>query len=343
MKRNKQFLASVLAGLLIALEGCGSSSVDAPALPEAAQSPALAAQPLAASLAVASYGDVAEDAWYAADVAYVTEHGIMDAAAEDSFLPGENAIRLVIAEGLWRAAGKPAAGKSAGFPDMDAASVDWAAEKGVTNGYDDGRFHGDDPVTREQFAAMLWRAADKPEPEADALGSFPDWRDISAYALNAAIWAQENGIINGRDNGMFDAKANVTRAEVAAILHRYLTGPGAADASGDHTSVVYFTSDISAEGLVAVYEALGWNPAGKVAVKVSTGEPPASNYLRPELIGDLVRQVDGTIVECNTAYGGSRSSSAMHKQVAADHGFTSIAEFDLTRINRKSLFRPHET
>ena len=65
------------------------------------------------------------------------------------------------------------------------------------------------------------------------------------------------------------------------------------------------------------------------AVKISTGEPPASNYLRPELIGDLVKTVDGTIVECNTAYGGSRSSAAMHKQVAEDHGFTAIADFDL--------------
>ena len=95
------------------------------------------------------------------------------------------------------------------------------------------------------------------------------------------------------------------------------------------TPVVYFTSDISAEGLVRIYEQLGWEPAGKVAVKISTGEPPASNYLRPELIGDLVRLVDGTIVECNTAYGGSRASSAMHKQVAEDHGFTAIADFDL--------------
>lgn len=57
--------------------------------------------------------------------------------------------------------------------------------------------------------------------------------------------------------------------------------------------------------MVAIYEALGWEPAGKVAVKLSTGEPPASNYLRPELIKDLIELVDGTIVECNTAYGGS--------------------------------------
>ena len=100
-------------------------------------------------------------------------------------------------------------------------------------------------------------------------------------------------------------------------------------ASSNDTPVVYFTSDISAEGLVKIYEALNWTPEGNVAVKISTGEPPASNYLRPELIGDLIKKVDGTIVECNTAYGGSRSSSAMHKQVAKDHGFMEIADFDL--------------
>ncbi|MBQ6371849.1 MAG: DUF362 domain-containing protein [Oscillospiraceae bacterium] len=92
---------------------------------------------------------------------------------------------------------------------------------------------------------------------------------------------------------------------------------------------VYFTSDISPEGLMAVYRALGWTPTGKTAVKVSTGEPPASNYLRADLIGPFVQSLEGTIVECNTAYGGSRSSSAMHRQVAEDHGFTSFAPFDL--------------
>jgi len=92
---------------------------------------------------------------------------------------------------------------------------------------------------------------------------------------------------------------------------------------------VYFTSDISPEGLQRVYDALNWTPTGKLAVKVSTGEPPASNYLRAELIGPLVQSIGGTIVECNTAYGGSRASSALHKQVAADHGFTSFADFDL--------------
>ncbi len=94
-------------------------------------------------------------------------------------------------------------------------------------------------------------------------------------------------------------------------------------------ATVYFTSDISPEGMMAVYEALEWEPAGNVAVKLSTGEPPASNYLDPELIKDLVQSVNGTIVECNTAYGGSRTETAMHRQVAEDHGFTAIADVDI--------------
>ena len=94
-------------------------------------------------------------------------------------------------------------------------------------------------------------------------------------------------------------------------------------------ATVYMTTDISSEALVKIYEKLEWNPSGKIAVKMSTGEPPASNYLRPELIGDLVKKVNGTIVECNTAYGGSRSSTASHKQVARDHGFYDIADVDI--------------
>lgn len=93
--------------------------------------------------------------------------------------------------------------------------------------------------------------------------------------------------------------------------------------------VVYMTREITPEGLMAVYQALQWEPQGRVAVKLSTGEPPASNYLRPELIAGLVQSLDGTIVECNTAYGGSRAETAMHYQVAEDHGFTAIADFQI--------------
>jgi hypothetical protein len=93
--------------------------------------------------------------------------------------------------------------------------------------------------------------------------------------------------------------------------------------------VVYYISDISPEAMVEIYEALEWSPTGKVAVKLSTGEPPASNYLSPDLIKNVVELVDGTIVECNTAYAGNRASTKMHYQVAEDHGFTAIADFQI--------------
>lgn len=92
--------------------------------------------------------------------------------------------------------------------------------------------------------------------------------------------------------------------------------------------LVYMTTDISPEGLQAVYDALGASPSGSIAVKLSTGEN-GSNYLRPELIGELVQSLNGTIVECNTAYGGQRANTAMHYQLAEDHGYTAIADVDI--------------
>ena len=126
-------------------------------------------------------------------------------------------------------------------------------------------------------------------------------------------------------------RSGISEADVQAWLES-LDISAAEPAPANETaeaSTVYFTSSITPEGMMAVYEALGWTPTGNVAVKLSTGEPPASNYLRPELIADLVQSVNGTIVECNTAYGGSRSETAMHRQVAEDHGFTAIADVDI--------------
>ena len=97
--------------------------------------------------------------------------------------------------------------------------------------------------------------------------------------------------------------------------------------------VVYMTTEISAESLMAVYDALGVSPSGRIAIKLSTGEP-GSNYLRTDLIGDFVMSFDEpSIVECNTAYGGSRSNTAMHYQVAEDHGYTGIADVDIMDEN----------
>ena len=92
---------------------------------------------------------------------------------------------------------------------------------------------------------------------------------------------------------------------------------------------VYFTKDISPAGIMKVYNALEKKAEGKnVAVKISTGEP-GSNYLRPELIGDFVRHVKGSIVECNTAYGGARGDTFEHMRVALQHGYTNVAYVDI--------------
>lgn len=88
---------------------------------------------------------------------------------------------------------------------------------------------------------------------------------------------------------------------------------------------VYMFKEISSENLVKIYEALGREAKGKVAIKVSTGEPGGHNFLDPQLIKALVQNVNGTIVECNTAYGGRRSSTAEHLKATEEHGFTSIA------------------
>lgn len=104
------------------------------------------------------------------------------------------------------------------------------------------------------------------------------------------------------------------------------TGGGAAAAG---VPKVYMFEEINSENLVKIYEVLGREASGKVAVKLSTGEPGGHNYLQPALIEDLVRRVNGTIVECNTAYGGGRADTEAHRRAAEEHGFTAIAPVDI--------------
>ena len=92
---------------------------------------------------------------------------------------------------------------------------------------------------------------------------------------------------------------------------------------------VYFTSEISPESLLRIYHTLGVRATGRVAVKISTGESSRTYYLRPEFIRGLVDEVDGTIVECNTAYTGNRSSTASHRRAIEERGFTAIAPVDI--------------
>ena len=94
-------------------------------------------------------------------------------------------------------------------------------------------------------------------------------------------------------------------------------------------SKVYFTKEITPESLIKIYEALGKDLKGKVAVKISTGEPGGHNFLNPNLIKDLVTKLNSTIVECNTAYSGRRSSTEEHWKAIKEHGFLDIARVDI--------------
>lgn len=125
----------------------------------------------------------------------------------------------------------------------------------------------------------------------------------------------------------------------AALLALTLVLAGIARAGAQHTGdgsagtadmpKVYIFHEISSENLVKIYRVLGREATGRVAVKLSTGEPGGHNFLQPALIGDLVREVNGTIVECNTAYGGGRSDTEAHFKTAEEHGFTAVAPVDI--------------
>ena len=94
-------------------------------------------------------------------------------------------------------------------------------------------------------------------------------------------------------------------------------------------SKVYFTKDITPEALIKIYEALNTELKGKVAVKISTGESGGHNFLDSNLIKDLVNKLNGTIVECNTTYPGTRNTTEAHWQTIKDHGFSDIAPCDI--------------
>ncbi|MCM1093941.1 MAG: DUF362 domain-containing protein [Lachnospiraceae bacterium] len=102
-----------------------------------------------------------------------------------------------------------------------------------------------------------------------------------------------------------------------------------ASPQSNDSSIVYMTTEISPEAIIKLYNALGREAKGKVAIKISTGEPGGHNYLQPSLIADFVKLTNGTIVECNTAYDGRRSTTEEHRRAAEEHGFTAIAPVDI--------------
>lgn len=182
------------------------------------------------SIQTPAFSDVSESAWYAGAVTYCHEQGLMDGTSSTAFSPDAPASRAVLVTALYRRAGSPAVSRDAGFTDIPAgaayrSAAAWASEQGVASGYKDGRFGGDDPVTREQFAAMLWRAGGKPSPS--AAEPFADQADISAYAVTASAWARGMEIINGKEGNRFAPKDQITRKEASVMLFRWMNPSGA--------------------------------------------------------------------------------------------------------------------
>ena len=104
---------------------------------------------------------------------------------------------------------------------------------------------------------------------------------------------------------------------------------------------VYYVKEITPENLVKIYDALGVDLQGNVGIKVSTGEAGSRGYLKPELIGPLVQKLNGTIIECNTAYAGQRNTATDHLRVAAEHGFTKIANVDIMDVDGEMKIPVH--
>ena len=198
------------------------------------------------------YADVDAGSWYAQAVEYVRDNGLMSGTSDTTFTPDGAMTRGMLVTTLYRAAGSPSLeNENLGYPFADvpgdawyADGIYWARLTGVVSGYSDEEFGPNDPVSREQLAAILWRYAGSPAAEGGE--DFADEGDISAYALQAVDWARSAGIVSGDDSGRFAPQSGATRAETAAILQAFLTreAPETPDTPTEETDVlvVYFSA-----------------------------------------------------------------------------------------------------
>lgn len=179
------------------------------------------------------FTDVAEGVWYAAAIANIVDGGVMEGVDAQRFAPGGAMTRGMTAQALYCLAGKPETAGQASFLDLAggvsyADAVAWGADKGVIEGYSGGMFGGEDALSREQLATLLYRYArlvDKRDATADTgvLEQFADSAEVSGWSAQAMAWLVSNKLIVGRTDNCLAPKATVTRAEAAVILDRYLT------------------------------------------------------------------------------------------------------------------------
>lgn len=173
--------------------------------------------------------DVNESDWFYADVRYVHENQLMAGTATNRFSPDLDVTRGMFVTVLWRMAGEPEPAYDSTFTDLSQdyyrKAVAWASEKGIASGYGDGQFGPEDSITREDLATMLYRYAQQAGYDVSArtdLSGYTDTGSISPYALEAMQWANALGLITGRTDADLAPLGTATRAELAAILHRYL-------------------------------------------------------------------------------------------------------------------------
>ena len=177
------------------------------------------------------FTDVRTGDWWYPNVLYVYEKGLMTGTSQTTFSPQATTTRGMIVTILHRLAGSPGAG-GAPFTDVAAGQyyavpIAWAASTGIVNGYDAAHFGPNDPITREQMAAILYRYAGRMGYDTTAQGDPSQFRDsgrIHAYAWTPLAWANGRGLINGKGDGVLDPTGQATRAEVAAILQRFCEG-----------------------------------------------------------------------------------------------------------------------
>lgn len=177
------------------------------------------------------FDDVSKNDWFYDDVEYVYESGLMQGVRTRTFEPNAPITRGMIVTILYRMEGWPAVSGSCVFQDVAPGSyyesaILWAAAQGIVKGYDDTHFGPDDSITREQLAAILMRYAAYKNQDTDvraSLNGFVDAGSISSYATNAVAWAVSGQLLAGVGGSRIAPAGNATRAQAAAILHRFLT------------------------------------------------------------------------------------------------------------------------
>ncbi len=178
----------------------------------------------------AEFEDLDVERWYHLDTDYVLEKGLMNGVGDKIFAPNATLTRAMLVTVLHRLEGEPVANSACPFEDINmgayyAEPVIWAQQNGIVNGISETAFAPNNKLTREQIAAILYRYAQYKGMDTasdDNHLDFEDADEISAYAVSAMNWACGEGLINGRANSTLAPKDNATRAEIAAILHRFI-------------------------------------------------------------------------------------------------------------------------